>query len=114
MIGRGGQAEVYKGCLSDSELVAVKRLTKKEKDKEERIGDFLSELGIIAHIDHPNAARLLGFGVDGGFHLVLQFSPHGSLASLLFGALSYFFSSNNFICICELPLDFIFQLEIVI
>ncbi|XP_062100490.1 receptor-like cytosolic serine/threonine-protein kinase RBK1 [Humulus lupulus] len=85
MIGRGGQAEVFKGCLPDGQLVAVKRLTKKEKEKEERIGDFLSELGIIAHIDHPNAAKLLGFGVDGGFHLVLQFSPHGSLASLLFG-----------------------------
>ncbi|KAM6563978.1 hypothetical protein CsatB_023976 [Cannabis sativa] len=85
MIGKGGQAEVYKGCLPDGQLVAVKRLTKKEKENEERIGDFLSELGIIAHIDHPNAAKLLGFGVDGGFHLVLQFSPHGSLASLLFG-----------------------------
>ncbi|EXC35476.1 Receptor-like cytosolic serine/threonine-protein kinase RBK1 [Morus notabilis] len=66
LIGRGGQAEVYKGCFSDGQIVAVKRLIKKEKENEERIGDFLSELGIIAHIDHPNAARLLGFGVDGG------------------------------------------------
>ena len=88
LIGKGGQAEVYKGCFSDGQLVAVKRLKKKDKENEERIGDFLSELGIIAHIDHPNAARLLGFGVDGGLHLVLQFSPHGSLASLLFGAAS--------------------------
>lgn len=37
---------------------------------------FLSELGIIAHINHPNAAKLHGFGVDGGLHLVLEFSPH--------------------------------------
>lgn len=88
LIGKGGQAEVYKGCFSDGQLAAVKRLKKKDKENEERIGDFLSELGIIAHIDHPNAARLLGFGVDGGLHLVLQFSPHGSLASLLFGAAS--------------------------
>lgn len=86
LIGKGGQAEVYKGCFSDGQLVAVKRLKNKDKENEERIGDFLSELGIIAHIDHPNAARLLGFGVDGGLHLVLQFSPHGSLASLLFGS----------------------------
>ncbi|KAF5179521.1 Receptor-like kinase [Thalictrum thalictroides] len=84
MIGKGGHAEVYKGCLSDGQLVAVKRLTKKQNE-EERTGDFLSELGIIAHIDHPNAARLLGFGVEGGLHLVLQFSPHGSLTSLLHG-----------------------------
>ncbi|XP_021803390.1 receptor-like cytosolic serine/threonine-protein kinase RBK1, partial [Prunus avium] len=58
----------------------------KEKENEDRVGDFLGELGIIAHISHPNAARLLGFGIDGGLHLVLQFSPHGSLASLLFGS----------------------------
>ncbi|KAL7192605.1 hypothetical protein ACSBR2_024429 [Camellia fascicularis] len=86
LIGEGGHAEVYKGCLSDGLVVAVKRITKKEKNDEDRVGDFLSELGIIAHINHPNAAKLIGFGVDGGLHLVLQFSPHGSLASVLHGA----------------------------
>ncbi|KAL6012618.1 hypothetical protein ACLOJK_003107 [Asimina triloba] len=85
LIGKGGHAEVYKGCLPDGQLLAVKRLTKR-KTEEDIITDFLSELGIIAHIDHPNVARLLGFGVDGGLHLVLQFSPHGSLASLLHGS----------------------------
>ncbi|KAG5529611.1 hypothetical protein RHGRI_030107 [Rhododendron griersonianum] len=83
LIGKGGHAEVYKGCLSDGQVVAVKRITKKDKKDEDRVGDFLSELGIIAHINHPNAAKLIGFSVDGGFHLVLQFSSHGSLASLL-------------------------------
>ncbi|KAF3792128.1 Receptor-like cytosolic serine/threonine-protein kinase [Nymphaea thermarum] len=63
----------------------MKRLTKGSSE-EERVGDFLSELGIIAHIDHPNAARLIGFGIEGGLHLVLQFSPHGSLASMLQGS----------------------------
>ncbi|KAG0447883.1 hypothetical protein HPP92_028105, partial [Vanilla planifolia] len=85
LIGKGGHAEVYKGCLSDGQLVAIKRLTKKDKE-EERIGDFLSELGIIAHVNHPNAAQLLGFSAEGGLHMVLQFSPHGSLASLLHGS----------------------------
>eukprot|EP00262_Sarcandra_glabra_P019814 TRINITY_DN7654_c0_g1_i2.p1 TRINITY_DN7654_c0_g1~~TRINITY_DN7654_c0_g1_i2.p1 ORF type:complete len:411 (-),score=39.55 TRINITY_DN7654_c0_g1_i2:48-1280(-) len=85
LIGRGGHAEVYKGCLPDGHPVAVKRLINRDNE-EERVNDFLSELGIIAHIDHPNAARLLGFGVEGGLHLILQFSPHGSLASLLHGS----------------------------
>lgn len=83
MVGRGGHAEVYRGCLSDGQLVAVKRITKKEKKDEDRVGDFLSELGIIAHINHPNAARLIGFSSDTDLHLVLQFAPHGSLATLL-------------------------------
>ncbi|KAJ7953512.1 Receptor-like serine/threonine-protein kinase [Quillaja saponaria] len=86
MIGKGGHAEVYKGCLSDGQVVAVKRLRKQDKENEDRVADFLSELGIIAHINHPRAARLIGFGIDGGLHLVLQFTPHGSLAKLLFGA----------------------------
>ncbi|XP_077215894.1 receptor-like cytosolic serine/threonine-protein kinase RBK1 [Tasmannia lanceolata] len=85
LIGKGGHAEVYKGCLPNGQLVAVKRITKRDKE-EGRVGDFLSELGIIAHINHPNAARLLGFGVEGGLYLVLQFSPRGSLASILHGS----------------------------
>eukprot|EP00262_Sarcandra_glabra_P001271 TRINITY_DN11305_c0_g3_i1.p1 TRINITY_DN11305_c0_g3~~TRINITY_DN11305_c0_g3_i1.p1 ORF type:complete len:497 (-),score=70.90 TRINITY_DN11305_c0_g3_i1:273-1763(-) len=83
MIGKGGYAEVYKGCLPDGQLVAIKRLTR--GTYEERIGDFLSELGIIVHINHRNAAKLIGFGVEGGNHLVLQLSHHGSLASMLHG-----------------------------
>lgn len=83
-IGKGGHAEVYRGRLTDGQLVAVKRLNKEEVD-EQRTTDFLSELGIIAHINHPNAARLVGFSSDGGLHIVLQLAPHGSLASVLHG-----------------------------
>lgn len=87
LIGKGGHARVYKGCLSDGQVVAIKQLINDDdKEQEERVGDFLSELGIIAHITHPNAAKLLGFSIDGGLHLVLEFLPQGSLASKLHGA----------------------------
>ncbi|KAG6403238.1 hypothetical protein SASPL_135455 [Salvia splendens] len=85
LIGKGGHAEVYKGVLPDGQLVAVKKITSEEKNNEDRVGDFLSELGIIAHIDHPNTAKLIGFSADGGLHLVLQYSPHGSLSTVLHG-----------------------------
>ncbi|KAA3464134.1 receptor-like cytosolic serine/threonine-protein kinase RBK1 isoform X1 [Gossypium australe] len=68
LIGKGGHAEVYKGHLSDGQIVAVKKLMKNEKQEEDR------------------ATCLIGFSVDGGLHLVLQFSPHGSLSSVLFGS----------------------------
>ncbi|XP_031397952.1 receptor-like cytosolic serine/threonine-protein kinase RBK2 [Punica granatum] len=82
LIGEGGCAEVYRGKLPDGELVAVKRLTR--GTPEEMTADFLSELGIIVHIDHPNIAKLIGYGVEGGMHIILHLSPHGSLASLLY------------------------------
>ncbi|CAI9107941.1 OLC1v1007427C2 [Oldenlandia corymbosa var. corymbosa] len=81
VIGKGGYAEVFRGTLRDGQLVAIKRLTR--GSMEERTADFLSELGIMAHINHPNTAKMIGYGVEGGFFLVLELSPHGSLASLL-------------------------------
>ncbi|BAT99445.1 hypothetical protein LR48_Vigan284s000600 [Vigna angularis] len=86
LVGKGGHAEVYKGCLPDGQVIAVKRLMKNEKDAADRAGDFLTELGIIAHINHTNATHLVGFGVDGGLFFVLQLAAHGSLSSLLFGS----------------------------
>ena len=83
LIGKGGYAEVYKGCLPNRQLVAIKRLTRGTAD--EIIGDFLSELGVMAHVNHPNTAKLVGYGVDGGMHLVLELSEKGSLASVLYG-----------------------------
>lgn len=82
LIGEGGYAEVYKGQLQDGQFVAIKRIIR--GTPEEMTVDFLSELGIIVHIDHPNTAKLVGYGVEGGMHLVLYLSPHGSLASLLY------------------------------
>ncbi|KAJ8565008.1 hypothetical protein K7X08_001468 [Anisodus acutangulus] len=86
LIGQGGHAEVYKGRLSDGQAVAVKKITKQEKNDEDKVDDFLSELGIIAHINHPNAAKLIGYSADGGLYLVLQYLPHGSLGSLIHGS----------------------------
>ena len=83
MIGEGGYSEVYKGHLQDGKLVAIKRLTR--GSPEEMTADYLSELGILVHVNHPNIASVIGYGVEGGMHLILPFSPHESLASLLNG-----------------------------
>ncbi|KAJ0979684.1 hypothetical protein J5N97_015158 [Dioscorea zingiberensis] len=84
IIGKGGYAEVYKGRLENGQLVAIKKLTRGSVD--ERTGNFLSELGIIVHVNHPNTARLVGFSVEGGVHLVFRLSTYGSLASVLHGS----------------------------
>ncbi|CAE5966183.1 unnamed protein product [Arabidopsis arenosa] len=87
IIGRGGYAEVYQGILPEGKLIAVKRLTKGTPD--EQTAEFLSELGIIAHVDHPNTAKFIGCCIEGGMHLVFRLSPLGSLGSLLHGPSKY-------------------------
>lgn len=56
------------------------RASNEQKEKE-----FLTELGTIGHVHHPNVLSLLGCCVDNGLHLVFEFSLRGSVASLLHG-----------------------------
>ncbi|XP_042458261.1 receptor-like cytosolic serine/threonine-protein kinase RBK2 [Zingiber officinale] len=81
LIGKGGFSEIYRGCLDDGQLVAVKRIAKGTSD--EITQNFLSEMGILVHVNHPNTAKLIGAEVEGGMHLVFVLSPHGSLESFL-------------------------------
>jgi serine/threonine protein kinase len=71
------------GRLENDTLVAVKRIIKGTET--ERINNFLAEVGIVSHIDHPNIAKLVGVCVEGGEHLVLELSPLGSLSNILHG-----------------------------
>lgn len=84
LIGRGGFSEVYKGCLQDGQLIAVKKMTTGSTD--EKTAGFLSELGVIAHVDHPNTAKLVGCCVEGEMHLVFELSTLGSLGHVLHGS----------------------------
>lgn len=84
LVGRGGYAEVYRGVLSTGEKIAVKRLTKTSTDdRKER--DFLTEIGTIGHVSHPNVLSLLGCCIDNGLYLIFHFSSRGSVASLFHG-----------------------------
>lgn len=84
LVGRGGYAEVYKGVLQDGEEIAVKRLTKVVTD-DRKEKEFLTEIGTIGHVCHPNVLSLLGCCVDNGLYLIFQFSSRGSVASLFHG-----------------------------
>ncbi|EEF28040.1 conserved hypothetical protein [Ricinus communis] len=82
IVGRGGYSEVYRGDLSDGRTIAVKRLAKDNKDATKE-KDFLTELGIIGHVCHPNTANLVGCCIENGFYLIFNFSQNGTLASAL-------------------------------
>ncbi|KAM0866446.1 hypothetical protein ACQ4PT_042612 [Festuca glaucescens] len=84
VVGRGGHAKVYRGILPDGQLVAVKKLLP-APEKKDRVESFLSELGHAVNVRHPNVARLVGVGLEGGEHLVFPFSRLGCLSRRLHG-----------------------------
>ncbi|MBA0726508.1 hypothetical protein Golax_002332 [Gossypium laxum] len=87
IVGRGGYSEVYRGDLSDGRAVAVKRLAKDNKD-ENKEREFLTELGTIGHVCHPNTATLVGCCVENGLYLIFNFSEKGTLATALHGKIN--------------------------
>jgi hypothetical protein len=52
-----GKECIYKGSLHDGQIIAVKRLNK-SKTKEQKVGNFLTEMVIIVCINHMNVAWL--------------------------------------------------------
>ncbi|GMN20753.1 hypothetical protein TIFTF001_045377 [Ficus carica] len=80
-LGGGGFGSVFKGMLSDSTMVAVKKL--------ERVGQgekqFRAEVSTIGTIQHVNLVQLRGFCSQGTQKLlVYDYMSNGSLASDLF------------------------------
>ncbi|KAJ8623037.1 hypothetical protein MRB53_031566 [Persea americana] len=82
ILGRGGFGIVYKGCLHDGTLVAVKRL----KDYNAVGGElqFQTEVELISLAVHRNLLRLCGFcSTENERLLVYPYMPNGSVASRL-------------------------------
>lgn len=83
IVGKGGYGEVYRGVLEDGRTVAVKLLAPTAAADEKKEKDFLTELGTVGHVRHPNVSSLLGCCVDRGLHLIFEFSTRGSVSANL-------------------------------
>ncbi|CAN6543118.1 unnamed protein product [Malus baccata var. baccata] len=84
IIGRGGFGKVYKGCLADGTLVAVKRL-KEERTQGGEL-QFQTEVEMISMAVHRNLLRLHGFCMTPTERLlVYPYMANGSVASCLRG-----------------------------
>ncbi|XP_050258372.1 cysteine-rich receptor-like protein kinase 44 isoform X1 [Quercus robur] len=82
MLGKGGFGVVYKGKLSDGQVIAVKRLSKNSSQ-----GDleFKNEVLLLAKLQHRNLVRLLGFCLERIERLLIyEFVPNGSLDNFIF------------------------------
>ncbi|KAM3228113.1 hypothetical protein ACQJBY_059681 [Aegilops geniculata] len=81
ILGQGGFGVVYKGCLRNGTLVAVKRL--KDPDVTGEV-QFQTELELIGLAVHRNLLRLYGFCMTSKERLlVYPYMPNGSVADRL-------------------------------
>ncbi|XP_076931649.1 protein kinase STUNTED-like isoform X2 [Bidens hawaiensis] len=82
VIGKGGNSEVYRGCLSDGRELAVKFL----KTSEDALKEFMLEIEIITALHHENIISLFGFCFEHNkLLLVYDLLSRGSLEDNLHG-----------------------------
>ncbi|KAJ1431070.1 putative serine/threonine-protein kinase [Sesbania bispinosa] len=79
-IGRGAAGIVYKGELSDQQVVAIKRLNEAYQGEDE----FLDEVSIVGRLNHMNLIKMWGYCAEGKHRLlVYEYMEKGSLAENL-------------------------------
>ncbi|KAL3522071.1 hypothetical protein ACH5RR_014905 [Cinchona calisaya] len=81
-IGEGGFGPVYKGTLSNGQVIAVKRLS---RSSAQGVNEFKNEIALVAKLQHRNLVRLLGFCLEGEEKLLIyEFVQNKSLDYFLF------------------------------
>ncbi|KAL9165904.1 hypothetical protein ABFS82_06G200200 [Erythranthe guttata] len=82
-IGSGGYGKVYRGMLSDGQVVAVKRA---EKGSMQGGHEFKTEIELLSRVHHKNLVGLVGFCFNQGDQmLVYEFMSNGTLREILSG-----------------------------
>ncbi|XP_058005708.1 proline-rich receptor-like protein kinase PERK14 isoform X5 [Hevea brasiliensis] len=83
LLGEGGFGQVYKGTLSNGEVVAIKKLSLSSKQGEI---EFLMEVGTLNRAHHQHLVKLIGYCVDRANRLLIyEFVPNNSLGNNLHG-----------------------------
>ncbi|XP_076887559.1 LEAF RUST 10 DISEASE-RESISTANCE LOCUS RECEPTOR-LIKE PROTEIN KINASE-like 2.5 [Bidens hawaiensis] len=81
-LGQGGFGSVYKGSLSNGNLVAVKVLSASKGNGD----DFINEVASMSRTSHVNIVNLVGFCLEGHRRaLIYEFMCNGSLEKFIYG-----------------------------
>ncbi|XP_042474242.1 leucine-rich repeat receptor protein kinase HPCA1-like [Zingiber officinale] len=83
-IGSGGYGKVYKGNLSDGQIVAIKR---SQKGSKQGGLEFKTEIEMLSRVHHKNLVELVGFCFEKGERmLVYEYISNGTLSDNLSGS----------------------------
>ncbi|GMF30904.1 unnamed protein product [Phytophthora fragariaefolia] len=84
LLSTGGYGEVYRGVYHD-QTIAIKCLLPSNRKDLDQINAFLSEIKMMAMVDHPCIVRFIGVAWDSFSDLlaVMEFMEGGDLRSLL-------------------------------
>lgn len=81
-LGEGGFGPVYKGCLSNGQEIAVKRLS---KNSGQGLEEFKNEVILISRLQHRNLVRILGCCIHKEERmLIYEYMPNKSLDLFIF------------------------------
>ncbi|TQD84896.1 hypothetical protein C1H46_029509 [Malus baccata] len=82
-IGSGSYGKVYRGMLSDGQVIAIKRA---QQGSMQGGVEFTTEIELLSRVHHKNVVGLLGFCFEQGEQmLVYEYMPNGTLRESLSG-----------------------------
>ncbi|KAI7733458.1 hypothetical protein M8C21_013759 [Ambrosia artemisiifolia] len=81
-LAEGGYGKVYRGVLSDGQVVAVK---KRKMVSAQGAAEFCSEVEVLKCAQHKNLVMLIGYCIEKEWLLVYEFACYGSLDNHLYG-----------------------------